>query len=123
IDLVGPKSRGLAMGLNEASGYLAVSIAALASGYMAANFGLRSAPLYIGGASALLGLFLSATFVHESLVHVRHEANVKQTSPEKRSFRSIFWLTSWKDRALFSVSQAGMVNNINDGMAWGLFPL
>ncbi len=123
IDLVGPKGRGLAMGLNEASGYLAVSLAALGSGYLASAFGLRSAPLFIGGVSALAGLILSAAFVRESLDHVRHEAKAQPLSVEKRSFRSIFWLTSWKNRALFSVSQAGMINNLNDGMAWGLFPL
>ena len=123
IDLVGPNNRGLAMGLNEASGYFAVSLAALVSGYIAAAFGLRSAPLYIGGVSALAGLFLSAAFVHESLGHARHEATVQLRGAETRSFWSIFWLTSWKDRKLFSVSQAGMINNLNDGMVWGLFPL
>lgn len=123
IDLVGPNNRGLAMGLNEAAGYLAVSLAALGSGYLAANFGLRSAPLCIGGVSALAGLFLSAAFVRESLQHVHQEARGQSISPEKPSFRSIFWLTSWKDRALFSVSQAGMISNLNDGMAWGIFPL
>jgi len=123
IDLVGPTNRGLAMGLNEASGYLAVSLAALGSGYLAGAYGLRSAPLYIGGFSAMMGLFLSATFVHESLHHVQQEANAQQMISERLAFWSIFRLTSWKDRALFSVSQAGMINNLNDGMAWGLFPL
>jgi MFS family permease len=123
IDLVGPKNRGLAMGLNEAAGYLALSGATLASGYLAALYGLRSAPLLIGSGSALMGLFLSAAFVRESLGHVRHESKVKQTSPEVRSFWNVFWLTSWKDRRLFSVSQAGMINNLNDGMTWGLLPL
>ena len=123
IDLVGPNNRGLAMGLNEASGYLAVSLAALASGYIATAFGLRSAPLYIGGVSALVGLVLSAAFVHESLGHARREATVQPRGAETRSFWSVFWLTSWKDRTLFSVSQAGMINNLNDGMVWGLFPL
>ncbi|HUQ95437.1 MAG TPA: MFS transporter [Bryobacteraceae bacterium] len=123
IDLAGPKSRGLAMGLNEAAGYLAVSLAALGSGYLAGVSGLRSAPLYIGGVSAAAGLFLSAAFVRESRDHVRQEAKAQPVGAEKRSFSSIFWTTSWKDRALFSVSQAGMINNLNDGMAWGLFPL
>jgi MFS family permease len=123
IDLVGPKNRGLAMGLNEAAGYVAVSLAALASGYLASTLGLRSAPLYIGGVSALGGLFLSAAFVRESLAHVHSESKVQATGAPERSFWRIFWLTSWKDRALFSVSQAGMINNLNDGMAWGLFPL
>jgi len=123
IDLVGPKNRGFAMGLNEASGYIAVSLAALASGFLAASFGLRSAPVYIGGASALLGLLLSATFVRESLAYVHHEAAAAHPQAEKQTFWRIFLLTSFKDRALFSVSQAGMINNLNDGMAWGLFPL
>jgi MFS family permease len=121
IDLVGPKRRGFAMGLNEAAGYLAVSGAALLAGYLAAAYGHRSALLWVGGASALFGLLLSALFVRETRSHVQVEAR-GQTASE-RSFRQIFWLTSWKERTLFSVSQAGMVNNLNDGMAWGLFPL
>lgn len=123
IDLVGPKNRGLAMGLNEAAGYVAFAIATLMSGYLAATHGLRSAPLYIGGGSAAAGLLLSVLFVRESLGHVRLESQVQRTSRETRSFWDVFWLTSWKDRALFSVSQAGMINNLNDGLAWGLFPL
>jgi MFS family permease len=123
IDLAGAANRGLAMGLNEASGYLAVSLAALTSGYLAGAFGLRSAPLCIGGVSALAGLLLSVALVRESLSHARHEAKARPASAAPRSFWSIFWLTSWKDRALFAVSQAGMINNLNDGMAWGLFPL
>jgi MFS family permease len=121
IDLVGPKRRGLAMGLNEAAGYLAVSGAALLAGYIAASYGHRSALLWVGGVSAVLGLLLSVLFVRESRSHVEVEA--RGHTSEERSFREIFVLTSWKDRALFSVSQAGMVNNLNDGMAWGLFPL
>ena len=121
IDLVGPKRRGLAMGLNEAAGYLAVSGAALLAGYIAGSYGHRSALLWVGGASAVLGLALSVIFVRDSRSHVELERRGK-TSPE-RSFREVFWLASWRDRTLFSVSQAGMVNNLNDGMAWGLFPL
>ena len=121
IDLVGPRRRGLAMGLNEAAGYLAVSGAALLAGYLAGAFGHRSALLWVGGFSAILGLLLSAIFVRESRAHVALEAGGQTASG--LSFRDIFWLTSWKERTLFSVSQAGMVNNLNDGMAWGLFPL
>ena len=121
IDLVGPKRRGFAMGLNEAAGYLAVSCAALLAGYLAASFGYRSALLWVGGGAALLGLVLSVMFVRESRAHVEFEA--RSQSVQQRAFREIFWLTSWKERTLFSVSQAGMVNNLNDGMAWGLFPL
>ena len=121
IDLVGPKKRGLAMGLNEAAGYLAVSGAALAAGYLAALYGHRSALLWVGGASAVIGLVLSVLFVRESQAHVAVEA--RGHAEDERSFREIFWLTSLKNRTLFSVSQAGMINNLNDGMAWGLFPL
>jgi MFS family permease len=121
IDLVGPKRRGLAMGLNEAAGYLAVSVAALLAGYLAGAYGHRSALLWVGGISAMLGLLLSAVFVRESRSHVELEASGQ--IPSRKSFREVFWLTSWKERTLFSVSQAGMVNNLNDGMAWGLFPL
>lgn len=129
IDLVGPKRRGLAMGLNEAAGYVAVSLAALASGYLAATYALRPQPFYLGLAFALAGLVLSVLFVRESHGHARHEA--RQATPAAASdgtqplpsFREVFWLTSWRDRALSAVSQAGLVNNLNDGMTWGLFPL
>jgi MFS family permease len=121
IDLVGPKRRGLAMGLNEAAGYLAFSGAALLAGYLAASYDYRSALLWVAGSSAVVGLTLSALFVRESRAHVEFEA--RGQSAQDRSFREIFFLTSWKERTLFSVSQAGMVNNLNDGMAWGLFPL
>jgi MFS family permease len=133
IDLVGPARRGLAMGLNEAAGYGAVSLAALASGYLAATYALRPEPFYLGVVFALAGLLLSALFVQESHGHARHEARLRggagssaqPTEPAggQPSFTHILLLTSWKDRALFSASQAGMVNNLNDGMAWGLFPL
>ena len=129
IDLVGPRRRGLAMGLNEAAGYGAVSLAALASGYLAATYALRPQPFYLGVAFALSGLLLSVLFVRESHGHARHEARltaptVPPTGSEgEPSFSDVFWLTSWKDRALSAVSQAGLVNNLNDGMARGLFPL
>jgi MFS family permease len=122
IDLVGPERRGLAMGLNEASGYLAVSAAALVSGYLASTLGLRDTLFWMGESLAVAGLLLSAIFIRESLHHVRFEAG-QTTGEHQRSFAEILLLTSWKDRALFAVSQAGMVNNLNDGMAWGLLPL
>ena len=122
IDLVGPEQRGLAMGLNEASGYLAVSAAAFVSGYLAGSLGLRETLFWMGEVIAASGLILSAVFVRESLHHVRFEAR-QTTGRHQRSFAEILLLTSWKDRALFAVSQAGMVNNLNDGMAWGLLPL
>jgi MFS family permease len=122
IDLVGPERRGLAMGLNEASGYLAVSAAAFVSGYLAASLGLRETLFWMGEIIGASGLIISVAFVRESLQHVQFEA--RQTAEgQKRIFAEILLLTSWKDRALFAVSQAGMVNNLNDGMAWGLLPL
>jgi MFS family permease len=125
IDLAGPRRRGLAMGLNEVSGYLAVAGAAFGSGYVASSLGLRQSLFWIGESIAFSGLFLSAAFVGETLHHVHAEARKPLTSQrsEERSFAQILLLTSWKDRALFSVSQAGLVNNLNDGMAWGLLPL
>lgn len=123
IDLVGSERRGLAMGLNEASGYLAVSAAAIGSGYIAGWLGLRETLFWMGEIIACAGLFISVAFVRESLRHVRLEAQQFGNKDEQRSFAEILVLTSWKDRALFAVSQAGMVNNLNDGMAWGLFPL
>jgi MFS family permease len=123
IDLVGPQRRGFAMGLNEASGYLAVSAAAFGSVYIAGWLGLRETLFWMGEIIASAGLCLSAIFVRESLHHVRLEAKQVGDNGEQHSFAEILLLTSWKDRALFSVSQAGMTNNLNDGMAWGLFPL
>jgi MFS family permease len=124
IDLVGPARRGLAMGLNEFAGYVAASLAALASGYLAATYALRPQPFYLGLAFALGGLVLSMFFVRDSQAHAREEARqVAAPTTEQPSFGHIFVQVSWKDRALFSVSQAGLVNNLNDGMVWGLFPL
>jgi MFS family permease len=127
IDLVGPARRGLAMGLNEFAGYVAVSLAALASGYLAASYGLRPQPFYLGVVFAVAGLLLSVLFVHDSRGHARAEAKqlggTGAAATPQPSFSHVFSLVSWKDRALFSTSQAGLVNNLNDGMAWGLFPL
>jgi MFS family permease len=125
IDLVGPQRRGLAMGLNEASGYLSVAAAALASGFLASRYGLRPEPFYLGVVFAAAGLLLSLLFVQESHGHALHEAALRDNAATHAapSFREIFALTSWRDRRLFATSQAGLVNNLNDGMAWGLFPL
>jgi MFS family permease len=124
IDLAGPRRRGLAMGLNEAAGYGAVAITAFATGLLAAHSGLRPAPFFLGVAYAGLGLGLSALFVRETRAHARHEAAQRSpTSQSELSPREVFLLTSFKERALSAVSQAGLVNNLNDGMAWGLFPL
>ncbi|MHB1012880.1 MAG: MFS transporter [Desulfobacteria bacterium] len=122
IDLVGPQQRGLAMGLNEFSGYLAVSLAALATGYIAAAYGLRPAPFYLGVGFVVLGLILSLFFVRETHGHALHEAK-GEGGAVSVPFKDIFTRTSYGDPNLFSCSQAGMVNNLNDGMAWGLFPL
>jgi MFS family permease len=124
IDLVGPKRRGFAMGLNEFAGYSAVALAALASGYLASVYGLRPVPFYLGIAFSVLGLILSLTLVKDTTEHAREEAR-RQPGGESKPppFREIFALTSYRNPTLFSVSQAGLINNLNDGMAWGLFPL
>jgi MFS family permease len=121
VDLVGPNRRGLAIGLNEASGYLAVSLAALGSGYLARLHGLRPAPFLIGVGASLLGLACSL-LVRETRGHSLLEAAQRPAS-DSPSFATVFRRASWQDRSLFSVSQAGMVNNLNDGMSWGLLPL
>ena len=127
IDLVGPKQRGLAMGLNEFAGYLAVSFAAAATGFLAASYGLRPTPFYPGIAIAVAGLLFSVFLIRETLPYSKAEARLSahNAQPEhaQLSFRQIFWLTTWKDRSLFAASQAGLVNNLNDGMMWGLFPI
>lgn len=124
IDLVGPERRGFAMGLNEFAGYGAVALAALGTGYVAASYGLRPQPFYLGVAFALAGLVLSAFLVRETQGHAQHEARQSgEPQPALLSQRQVFLRTSLRDRDLSSVSQAGLVNNLNDGMAWGLFPL
>jgi MFS family permease len=123
IDLVGPKSRGLAVGLNEFAGYLAVGVTAFLTGYIAAHYGLRPAPFYLGIGYAALGLALSVLLVRDTREHVRLEARGDQQPSEAASFWKIFLLTSFGDRNLFAACQAGLVNNLNDGMSWGIFPL
>jgi len=125
IDLVGPKRRGLAMGLNEFAGYLAVALSALATGFVAAHYGLRPEPFYLGLGFVAFGLILSVLGVRETKHHVAHEATLQQQPALEPSLtpREVFWRTSFHDKNLSSVSQAGLVNNLNDGMAWGLFPL
>jgi len=124
IDLVGPVRRGLAMGLNEAAGYVAVSLAALAAGYLASSYGVRPAPFLLGIGFAVLGLLLTMLFVRETREHAKLEASQTViTTADGPSGGEIFVRTSFTDRNLSSVSQAGLVNNLNDGMAWGLFPL
>ncbi|MEP6622866.1 MAG: MFS transporter [Acidimicrobiia bacterium] len=127
IDLVGPARRGFAMGLNEAAGYGAVAVTALATGYIAEHAGLRPEPFFLGLAYAGLGLALSTVFVRETRGHAQHEAATHVTTNEAHredlSTGEIFRLTSFHDKALSSCSQAGLVNNLNDGLAWGLFPI
>jgi MFS family permease len=123
VDLVGPKSRGLAVGLNECAGYLAVGATAFLTGFIAAEYGLRPAPIYLGIGYAILGAVLSMLIVRDTRDHVRLEIAGHRQQPAAISFREVFALTSYRDRNLFAASQAGLVNNLNDGMSWGIFPL
>lgn len=122
IDLVGSARRGLAMGFNEASGYLAVGAAALATGAIAAQAGLRPAPFFFGLALAGLGLGASVFLVRETLGHVEHETGGSRGSVAP-SWREVFLRTSFGDPSMSAASQAGLVNNLNDALAWGLLPL
>jgi MFS family permease len=131
VDLVGPARRGLAMGLNEAAGYLAVAATAMATGYLAAAYGLRPEPFFVGIAYAALGLGLSTLAVRETRDYARLEAQAHTPRADGRhdhlhqelTQRQVFVQTSFREPALSSASQAGLVNNLNDGLAWGLFPV
>jgi MFS family permease len=127
IDLVGPARRGFALGLNESAGYGAVAVAALVTGWLAAEHGLRPAPFLFGAAVIALGLGLSTFAVRETRDHARLEAAQHTAAHGNRHAELSTWqvavLTSVKERALSAASQAGLVNNLNDGLAWGLFPL
>jgi MFS family permease len=136
IDLAGPRRRGLAMGLNEAAGYLAVAVTAYLTGVIAARAGLRPEPFYLGVAYAGLGLGLSALVVRETHGHAHLEAQLAEANqntapsqppaaprPGQLSTRQVVVATSWREPALSACSQAGLVNNLNDGLAWGLLPL
>jgi MFS family permease len=123
IDLVGPRSRGLAVGLNEFAGYFALAATAFASGYIAQRYGLRPAPFYLGIVYGVLGLALSIVLVRDTRKHVQLEAASHPEPAQSLSFREVFRLTTIGDRNLFAASQAGLVNNLNDGMSWGIFPL
>jgi MFS family permease len=125
IDLVGPGRRGFAMGLNEAAGYGALGLTALATGYVAARYGLRPQPFYFGIVYSILGLVLSVFLARDTRGHARLEASAHHVSPsiEAPSTANVFAETSWRNKTLFSASQAGLVNNLNDGMSWGVFPL
>jgi len=123
VDLVGPKSRGLAVGLNEFAGYLSVGLTALLAGYIAQRYGLRPQPFYLGIAYAVLGLSLSALVVRDTRRHVEREIAHHHAAGEELGFWEVFGRASFKDRNLFATSQAGLVNNLNFGMSWGIFPL
>ena len=126
IDLAGPKNRGLAMGLNEFAGYFAVAASALATGWLAAEFGLRPQPFYLGVAFVFIGTVLSIFLVKETRGHALFEAKNHAAHLEDRNGlnqKEVFVRTSFTDKDLSSTSQAGFVNNLNDGLAWGLFPI
>jgi MFS family permease len=125
IDLVGPIQRGLAMGLNEFAGYVAVAMSALATGWIAARYGLRPHPFYLGVVFVSVGLVLSMFLVRETRHHVSHESALvgALTDDERPTPGQVFWRTTVLDANLSSASQAGLVNNLNDGLAWGLFPV
>jgi MFS family permease len=122
IDLVGPTRRGLAMGFNEAAGYGAVALTALATGAIAQAAGLRPAPFFLGLAYAGLGLAASVLFVRETSHHVDHEQATREPAAH-RTWRSIFVRKTVREPSLSAACLAGLVNNLNDGMAWGLLPL
>lgn len=119
IDLVGEKQRGFAMGLNEFAGYIAVAVVAFLTGWVASQYGLRPYPFYIGVVLSLMGFFGSLLFIKDTRQHIA----VETTTNTVPRLKNIFWETTWKNKNLGSVTQAGMINNLNDGMAWGLFPI
>ena len=123
VDLVGPKSRGLAVGLNEFAGYLSVGVTAFLTGYIAQRYGLRPEPFYLGMGYAVFGLILSVLLVRDTRGHVALEIARHASTAEKVKFWEVFRRVSFGDRNLFAASQAGLVNNLNDGMSWGIFPL
>ena len=119
IDLVGEKQRGFAMGLNEFAGYIALALVAFLTGWVASEYGLRPYPFYIGVALALMGFFSSWVFIRDT----KHHVSVETTSSNIPRLKNIFWHTTWKNKNLGSVTQAGLINNLNDGIVWGVFPI
>ncbi len=119
IDLVGNKNRGVAMGFNEFAGYFAVAVTSFLSGYIADQYGLRPYPFVLGVIISILGLILSIFFVKDTAEFVLAEA--KKSDVKKND--KLFWLVTLKDKVLSSITQAGLINNLNDGMLWGLLPL
>jgi MFS family permease len=123
VDLAGSTSRGFAVGLNEFAGYVAVGVTAFVTGYIAERYGLRPAPFFIGMAYAAFGLLLSVLLIRDTREHVALEVSQHASTPEAIGFWQVFRRTSFGDRNLFAASQAGLVNNLNDGMSWGILPL
>ena len=125
VDLVGPRRRGLALGINEFAGYFAVGVTSWATGYIAAHYALRPQPFYLGIAIAAIGLGLSVLFARETLGHAHLEARaqVHATVARPPSLGHVFVATSIGNASLFAACQAGLVNNLNDGMSWGIYPL
>jgi MFS family permease len=123
VDLAGPKSRGLAVGLNEFAGYLSVGATAFITGYVAERYGLRPAPFYLGIAYAVLGLLCSIVLIRDTRAHVALEVSAHAEKSDPSGFWEVFRRTSFGDRNLLAASQAGLVNNLNDGMSWGILPL
>jgi MFS family permease len=119
IDLVGEKQRGFAMGLNEFAGYISVALVAFLTGWIASEYGIRPYPFYTGIVLVALGLLSSIFLVKDTKHHVAKETTTN-TIPK---LQHIFWDTTWKNKNLGSVTQAGLINNLNDGMAWGIFPI
>lgn len=119
IDLVGDKQRGFAMGLNEFAGYISVALVAFLTGWIASEYGIRPYPFYIGFVLIILGLFGSIFLIKDTRHHVEQESSTSSV----RKLKNIFWETTWKDKNLGSVTQAGLINNLNDGMTWGIFPI
>jgi MFS family permease len=120
IDLVGPAKRGFALGLNEFSGYAAVGLTAFLTGLIATNYGLRPAPFYLGLVYAAAGLLFSLLLVRDTGAHLALE---RRSHPRPAAPPLSFARVSFTDRSLFAASQAGLVNNLNDGMSWGILPL
>ncbi|WP_057937825.1 MFS transporter [Algoriphagus resistens] len=119
IDLVGDRNRGLAMGLNESAGYLAVGIVAFLTGWIASEYGIRPYPFYLGIGFAVTGLLASYFLVTDTVHHVNSETK----SSHVKKLKNVFRETTWSNPNLGSITQAGLVNNLNDGMIWGLFPI
>lgn len=125
VDLVGPRRRGLALGLNEFAGYVAVGLMSWITGFIAGHWGLRPYPFYLGIGVAVVGVMVSVLAIRETRAHVALEASAAQAAPTTRApgLAGIFYVTSLRNVGLFAACQAGLVNNLNDGMSWGLFPL